>query len=412
MARLLHLAPLLMGCLFALTAVQAQELHATHGVLDARNWNFETRLPLTGYWLMAVDTLVAPNQLAGVPMRETLVPSLWNDNRSDGTGHGVATYMLTIVLPPNTKDLSIHIPQLYSAYVLWANGQQVTAAGKPGVTQESTMPQWVVRAVPLTVPNDTVQLVLQLANHHHYKGGIKDVIFVGSAKTLQHYWAWTFGSNAVESTILLLEALVFLVLYWTKKKRILIYFSMLCFTWMVRSLFSNLYPVTIMITDFNWSWQLRIEYFTLFFTIIWSALFLHELFDRISNKFVVYTLVGMNVVFFLFTLVVSPLVFTRLVSLFLGVGGMLIVYAAILVVRAIWFEYSGAWFLLASLVTGILMFGYDIIAYESSSYNFLFLNIGYVVMFLFTTTSLLYHLNILKSHNQNRNVLTYKDFFQ
>lgn len=412
MARLFNLVPFFVCCLLWVTTVRAQELQAKDGVLDARNWNAENRLPLVGHWKMAENVLVQPDQLSNVSMREVLVPSLWNDARNDGTGLGVATYKLTILLPPNTKDIAIHIPQLYSSFSLFANGQQVTSAGKPGINKETTTPQWIARAVPLVPVNDSIQLVLQLANFHHYKGGIKDTIYIGTTKSLQHYWSWVFGSNAVETTVLFLEALVFFVFYWIRKKRILLFFSMLCLSWMTRSLFSNLYPITVLIPGFDWNWQVRIEYFTLFSTIIWAALFLHDLFDRISNKLIVYTLVGLNVIFFVFTLFATPYVFTRWVSLFLSVGGVLVIYAAVLVVRAILFEYTGAWFLLASLVTGIIMFGYDIIAYQSLHYNFLFLNIGYVIMFLFTTTSLLYHLNILKSHNQVKNVLTYKDFFQ
>jgi hypothetical protein len=67
---------------------------------------------------------------------------------------------------------------------------------------------------------------------------------------------------------------------------------------------------------------------------------------------------------------------------------------------------------MASILTGVIMFGYDIVAYQATlSYNFIFLNIGYVVMFVLTSIALLFHLDILKSRYDDH-VLKYDDMFR
>lgn len=412
MTRFYNFVLLSMCCWLVITAGKAQSLQARNGMLDARSWNAENRLPLNGYWKIAGNQLLEPAQLTNQNTRDYLFPTLWNDNRSDGRGSGVATYSLTILLPEKRDDWTLQIPQVYSSFALWANGELISSAGTIGTSKETCTPQWIVRSATVPMKTDSLKIVMQVANFHHYKGGIKEPIWLGTSDTIAHHNAWAFGSNQIESAVLFLKGIIFLIIYFIKKKRVLLFFALLCLSWTVRSFFSNLYPITTIAPDFNWNWQVRIEYFTLFTTISFAGLFLHELFQSISKKSIVYSLVAVNALFFLFTLIVEPVIFTRLVSLFLFVAALMIVYAAVLVIRAVLSEQTGAWFLLASLVTGIIMFGYDIIAYQSFHYNFLFLNIGYVVMFLLTTTSLLYHLNILKSRNETKNVLTYKDFFQ
>jgi hypothetical protein len=68
--------------------------------------------------------------------------------------------------------------------------------------------------------------------------------------------------------------------------------------------------------------------------------------------------------------------------------------------------------MVGSIITGVAMFGYDIVAYNKGGvYDFIFLSIGYLLIFLLTTVVLLYHLNVFKSHGEQQ-VLTYEDFFK
>ena len=61
----------------------------------------------------------------------------------------------------------------------------------------------------------------------------------------------------------------------------------------------------------------------------------------------------------------------------------------------------------------MLLFGYDIVAYEGSfAYNIVFLNVGYVVIFILTTIALLFHLGILKSKTDQKEFLSYKDLYK
>ena len=393
-------------------------MKAESGVIDLRAWNFnDDRIALEGYWKFYSKTLVPTSAVAdSLDIEgggEQLVPALWNDLRPDGSGKGYGTYSLKIVLPEKIQSLAIEIPQLYNAYTLIADDSIIAEAGKVASTEKESSPYWAHRTATFsTHGKDTVHLLLQIANFHHAKGGIGDHLYLATPeKTEQHFSAERI-TNTIEVALLCLLGLAFLVLYSREPKAVTLTFALMCLTWALRSVFSNIYLATIWFPDLPWKLLVRVEYITLYFGMIWSNLFLYYLFKNIgSNQMLTYILVFLNILFTLFTLFASPAVFTKSVSLYLMVAALTIVYGAIMVVRALFIEYAGAWFLMASILVGVIMFGYDIITYQTTvSYNFIFLSIGYMVMFILVACGLLYHLNVIKGKNSN--MLTYEDMFR
>jgi len=405
---------LILFCLLSLLAsggVAQPRIQAEAGVLDARHWDFQNhRLPLSGYWKATEKMLVEPNSLHDTPFVNYYFPTLWNETRADGSGLGYATYFLNVLIPDSVRSWAIEVPQVYSSFRLWVDGKEIGSAGS--ITGKEVKPQWIVKTMRFESAHDTLKLVLQIANFHHHKGGLKHPIYLGSPQRMFDHRTWSYASNAFESVVVLLLGLIFLGLAMTKKKRIILFFALLCMTWTVRSLFSNLYPITALMPDFNWYLLVRTEYLTLYFTMIWSVLFLQELFYKIASRKMTLTIVVVNCLFVVFTLFAPPVMFTKWVSLYLGVAGVLVAYAAFLIVRAVFFEHAGAWFLLGSIMMGVITFGYDIISYQVAfPYSFLFLNLGYIVIFLLTAVALLYHLNVFKDKGGKSNELRYSDLF-
>src|SRR6185295_9685901 len=128
--------------------------------------------------------------------------------------------------------------------------------------------------------------------------------------------------------------IVFLILYLvTEKKKIIIYFALLCLTWSVRAVFSNLYTFISFVPDFNWTVMVKIEYVTLFFTMIWAILFLSRVFSKEDNKIIKYLLVGSNSLFITYAILTSPVSFTRWLPVYLSFCGILLLYATFLVLK-------------------------------------------------------------------------------
>jgi len=390
------------------------QVKADFGVLDARQWKFEDeRLPLTGRWNFFENQLLTPPECETAKSLYVNFPSLWNDSRSDGSGHGVATYTLNILVPDTIDHFSLEIPQLYSSAKLWINGKLLTSIGKVGETKNATTPQWINKIVTFTDAGDTLHLVLQIANFHHSKGGMKNPILLGTPKQIHRHWSWEFGSNLADIILVFIEGLAFLIIYSSRRnKKVILFFALLCLTWAVRSAFSNLYPITYFFPDFNWKLMVKIEYLTLYGGILWSILFLNALFKNISKQIIAYLLVAINIFFIVFTLITSPAVFSRYVNVYLTVAAITVAYGGIIIIQALMYEQVGAWFLLLSLLMGAMVFGYDIAVYESTAgYNVILLHGAYLVMFMLVTIGLLLHLDILKTKFGQRDILTYNDMF-
>jgi hypothetical protein len=395
------------------TGVSQSSLRAESGVLDARHWNFEKRLPLSGYWVFHEGKLMLPGQADTLQGITQFFPAIWNEGDGDKQRTEYGTYVLRVLLPDSVQKLGLEIPQLYNSYILWVNGMKVASSGVVGKTVETTHPRWVHQTVTFPHAEDTLVFVLQIANFHHHKGGSKAPILLGSAEGITKHLSRSVTINVIEAFILLLAGITFLVIYFTKKKRVILYFAMLSLTWAVRCLFSNLYPVVVFFPDIDWQLLVKTEYLTLYFAVLWAILFLHHLLDRLSHAALTYIIVTLNILFILYTLFTPVVMFSQWLSLYLAVAGIVVLYGGYLIVRALLAEHAGSWFLMGSILTGVIIFGYDILAYNTTfNYNYIFLSTGYLVIFLLTAMALLFHLGILKSKFQNRDVLTYEDFFQ
>jgi hypothetical protein len=396
------------------SVLSAQEVRVENGVIDARTFDFSNqRLSLSGNWTWYDNELLTPGEVSEKRGIGSPFPRIWNEARVSQKGVGYATYSLKIILPLMDEELAIDIPQIYSSYRLWANGQLIAENGKVAMVEDSTKAQWLPQSASFSSKKDTVQLVLQIANFQHHKGGIKDPLFLSSKKVIEKkeslnnlgYWI-QFGS-------LLSISLAFIAIYFLHgRKKIIIYFALLCLSWSVRTLFSNQYLSIQLFPDFNWSLMVRIEYLMLFFTMIWAILYLGRLFPKEGNQIVKYILVTANSLFIAFTILTPPIIFTHWLNVYLLISGILLLFGAYMVMKALINEQVGSGLLTFSTLLSLILFSYDIFTYEGLfNYNAILFSSGYVLLFSLMGFALLLQLKIIKGKTRKSNVLTYADLY-
>jgi hypothetical protein len=213
-------------------------------------------------------------------------------------------------------------------------------------------------------------------------------------------------------TLLFLGVIFFAIYFLKGRKKVIIYFSLLCATWTVRSAFSNEYLFISFFPDFDWHAMIRIEYITLYLTMIWAILFLNRLFPREGNKIAKYILVTLNGAFVGITLVTQPVFFTQFLTLYLATAGLLLAYGMFIIARAFVNERLGAGFLAVCALLGLIIFGYDIFTYEGLfSYNSVLFNIGYIFIFVLIGLALLLHLRMINLPGLAADTVTYNDLF-
>jgi hypothetical protein len=386
------------------------------GFLDARLYDFNLkRLPLRGTWTWFDNQLLGPEEAKNAKGISVNFPQIWNEVRANKSGQGYATYKANILLPNDISVYGLDLPEPYCSYKLWANGELISQHGEVGTTKETTTPMWYSKAVSVKKPKgDTLQLVLQIANFHHFKGGVKNDFYLGDENIIFKRRNQATIATLVECGALLIMAILFFVLYFQqKRKKIIIYFALFCLTWSLRSVLSNDYVFFQYFPHFNWTIAIRFEYFTLYLTMIWCILFLSRLFVNEGYHAVKYVLVSINCAFIGFTLLTPTTLFTRWLSVYLIVAGILLVYGAIIVIKASINERVGSTFLVLSILSSIVAFGYDFLTYQGMfPFNAFILSSGYITTFVLMAFALLLHLNVIKSKPKATNILTYAELYK
>ncbi len=393
----------------------AQTSESTGGFIDARFWSGDSSFPLAGPCLYFDEQLLTPEECDKANGDIVSFPALFKSKHETEAGLGYATYsMLVLLKDSHAKDLALVLPQIYSSYRLWANGRLVAENGKVGKSINECVPQWKPQTVYFEVPGDTLHLVLQIANFHHAKGGIKEPIYLGTSPNMQFKRTVATFSNIVETIILFLVSALFFFIYFSRaRKTVTLYFALLCLTWSVRSMFSNLYLGIYFFPDFDWATMVRIEYIALYLTMTWSVLFLSQIFQNEANIFFKYALVFCNLIFTIVTLFSTPRSFTQWLTVYLIASAIILVYGGFTVIRAWVNERVGSGLLTISTILGLNIFAYDIFVYEGfSSYDPFIFSAGYISIFLLMGWALSMHLGLIKAKSSPTTRLTYDDLYK
>jgi len=393
----------------------SQTIDLPGSFIDARFWSENSSFPLAGSCHFFDGQLLNPEECRNASGEITNFPTLFNSRRANETGIGYATYSIVVAFKEShSREIGLALPQMYSSYRLWANGTLIAENGKVGKSMDDYLPQWKPQTVYIEVTGTTLNLVLQIANFHHAKGGVKEPIFMGTASKMQFKRMMATISNLTETVSLFLLSVLFFIIYFSRtKKSVTLYFALLCLTWSTRSMFSNMYLGIFYFPDFDWTTMVRIEYVTLYLTMIWAILFLSQIFQNEANIFFIYALVFCNVIFTIFTLFSSPFSFTGWLNVYLFASAILLMYGGFTVVRAWVNERVGSGLLTISVILGLNIFAYDIFVYEGfSSYDPLIFSLGYISIFLLMGWALSMHLGLTKSKASTTNRLTYDDLYK
>jgi hypothetical protein len=382
---------------------------ADQGKLDLRSWNFAENGPTTldGKWQFFWEQFLYPGEITRDKKGEFFdVLSLWNDHYVSATqlkGQGFATYHLTIRIAKTDELLAFELPDMYCSYALWVDGKKIATNGVVGVRRKETRAQWMPQTVVFKPKGTTIDVILQVANFMHYRGGMNDHIYLGLASQMLDKREGAVITNTVLTGGLGLIGCFFVILFmFFRKDRAALYFAALCITWAIRSLFTNLYLFIHTFPNFDWELAAKIEYLTLYMTMMWSVLFVSQLFPHDTYKPANRVLLGLNGIFIVLTLATPALVFTKMLEVYLVLAGVLMAYIAYIVLRALIFGRAGAFFTTISLLLGVGMFSYDMLTFrEFFDFNPIIFSVGYMAIFFFNATAIAYQLSLAKPRTKD-----------
>ncbi len=355
--------------LFSTWGVSSQSANkiVKNGKLDLSDWSFEDggNVKLDGDWEFYWDKIVMPDEFAaGTPEMtgDYPVPLYWTKYAGlDLPSKGNATYRLIVETNGDNDWLGIAIPELYTEYALYINGQLLVGNGDLGGTSLRFLNPSVYMFQP---EGDRIEIVLQMHNQTHVNAGIGQSFVLGTPESI-------FWKNNVEIAIdlilvglCLFAGIYHLVLYLNRRKDYkLLCFTVFCFSVAIRGMIMNTTYIMYFFPQLPFVIGSRIVTETIPLLTASMLLYVHYLFPRYIYRWLVRILVAVSGIYFLITAFTDPFIYSLVFSFYLIVS--LIVcgvslYVAVKAIRGRSREavlyLTGTLFLVAGAVNDILVY--------------------------------------------------------
>jgi signal transduction histidine kinase len=332
-------------------------LQVNNGLADLSQLNLQgTFVALDGQWAYYHQRLISPSDTTK-PDGFIAYPKRWNELTWQGktlSSQGYASYAATIVLPKNRIPLSLFLPDVYTSFQLYVNGKLFAANGKVATSKAESVPHWQNLIVPLPTNVDTLELLIQIANFSHSKGGPYKQILLGDSQYLTLNFNRNQAADLLLSGCLFMGGLFFFSLYlFGTRDRATFYFSLFSMMYSYRAIGSSGYVLHSIFPDLSWSITTRLEYVTLFLSIVFLVQYIRNLYPEDTHHQLLKWLTGLCLLFSAVTIVTPAVWFTQLINPFLVVMFFCIVYTLFVFAKAAKNKRVGSKYALISI--GVLM---------------------------------------------------------
>lgn len=293
------------------------------------------------------------------------IPGIWNgfnyeEERIKGIGY--ATYRFIINVPTD-QQYGLRIKEFKTSYTMWINGKLVAHAGKVGTTKEECAPSWKRNECFVESENKQLEVIIQVANFLHRKGGVEYAIVFGSSENIIKY-----KNNDLIFSSLLLGFLIMLSLYhfilyiFRPKDKSMLIFSSISFFIALRLITTNEILVDI-IPNINWLFGVRLEYLSYQIVLPLMYSFFYSFYKDLISKKIEQIVIWVTVLF-CFIVIFTPVSF---------------------------FSYTPLVFQFFLLIIAIYMLVILFIAsIQKRDYALIFLT-GYIIFFVIIINDMLYY---------------------
>ncbi|MFD0713611.1 ATP-binding protein [Paenibacillus sp. GCM10027626] len=344
---------------------------AEKGVLDLRGWSFDKdgRIDLNGEWLFYAHELLSPEEAAASgPALFAEVPHSWNnypEYYGFEDGQGIATYKLTILLTPSERRLALRVPSISSAYNFWINGKLMASAGIVGKSRENSSAEQYPRLIILDGNKERLELVVQVSNFHHRKGGIWIGFSLGSNKDMVKFQMRTAVQEMVIFGSLVIIGLYHMGLYaFRRQEQFTLYFGLLCLLVAARTSVTGDAYLLQMFPAIGWETGLKIEYISFVLSAVTGYLYICGLFPHDASVKIKRAVIALGILSCIPVLLLPALIYSRLLPFFQIFVLLVCFYSLYVLVMAMRRKREGACFVLAGVAVFVLTIMNDMLFYN------------------------------------------------
>ena len=267
---------------------------AKQGVLDLSKWDLTVQGPisLNGQWEFHWGQFREPGDYLRGGQPETKdfinVPGMWNGHEAEGkkiSGSGYATYRLRVHLKPNREPLAFKFLSIGTAYTLYVNGIITASAGKVGKSRDTMIPDWRPQVAALVSEGDHLDIVLQVSNFHHRKGGITEGIRIGTESDIRRMRERELAFQLFLCGSIFIIGLYHLGIFILRRKNSPpLYLGLFCLLLALYTLLAGERYFLHLFPSSSWEFRTKLTNLSSFLSVPIFLAFIHSLFSQEVSK--------------------------------------------------------------------------------------------------------------------------------
>lgn len=383
---------------------------ARAGVIDLRTWDFGRDGPvkLDGewrfYWRKLITTDLAAKHPAGQnaitvvgmganPESSYLeLPRYWNKLEIDGeplAGEGFASFGLTILLPETGLPLGLKTFEILTAHAVYVDGNQVARVGQPGIDPQSSRPHGSPSISEFQTSGQELELVIQVSNFHHRKGGILGSLQLGSEQDIRQIHEKSLGFAVFQISSILIIGLYHISLFLHRRKDwTAILFGTFCLIIALRALTTGSAYIYELFPSLPWQLVNRLEYISFYLALPVFSMYLRTIFPGEFRQWVLRIIQLAGGLFSLFVLLVPATIYTHSVQPFQAFTVLAGLYISSVLVLGIIRKRDGSGILLAGFMIMFATVINDVLHSNEVIYTGFYVPMGLLV-FIFSQAYLI-----------------------
>ncbi|WP_411821633.1 PP2C family protein-serine/threonine phosphatase [Leptospira sp. 'Mane'] len=348
-------------------------------------------LRLVGDWQYYPKLIVNPSDL---PMLDEqlgkdyfTVPGIWSEQFFDHgflAGDGFASFRILIKHNLKNQPLSLKVPEMETAYVLFLDGQELASNGIVSSSETNSKPEYRPLIVDFVPVSDQSEILLQISNYHHRKGGPAQIISLGKTKTIHSQFDKEILKDMLLVGSILFMGIYHLILYLNRKRdRYTYWFALACLLICLRVFIAGNKYITLFFPNLPWELHLKLSYLSFFLIppVFYRYIFLlfKPQFPRIGYDIVF----NVGLMFSSLVLLTRSSFYTYLMIPYQIFTLLAAIYGMIVIFKVIRSKQPGSVLFLISFLIFVLSFLNDIMVNNIVITTPLMAHYGIFTMFLF-----------------------------
>jgi len=375
---------------------------AKEGILNAASWNPEQgSLSLQGQWSFSWKRLLPASHWQPPQAPWFRMPSTWDVSGSAGwqyPGLGYASFLLEVNQLTETHEYALLIPEVSTAYRLFVNGQMVSEGGQVAASEADSEAYTGNKIAAIGKPDQgRFRLQLQVANHHHNSGGPWQAIELGEREAItQKYYDAKVYDALIAALMVIMAGLLVLEYLVDPKDKTGLWLGLLALALGIRiGMTDNNTFYWLLGFELPWSWNIRFAYTSMLISPVFFLAWLHNSFPLDLSRRASLILSLPYVASTALCLLLPPLYFTQLLSVFSVLVVSIVVVGSLLLIQVSWREREGATLSLLGLLALGGAASHDVMVNNQLLHGNPWISTG-LLLFVLTQTSNFLRLRVLQ----------------